>query len=186
MAILGFSILLEGYSLLACIKEIRTQNKKSLWHWFRHTKSSELLVLFTENAAALVGLAIATVFLGLAWCTGEAFWDAVGSIFVGCVLVTVAMLLAIEIKSFIIGEAASTELKLVTERTVTQFFKTGRILRYIAIQTGTDEIMMSCKIHPGQINDLSTAIDLVNQFEKQMKINYPSLKWQFIELDNKD
>lgn len=187
LAILVFGFLLEAYSFSACLKEVRRQNKfPNLWQWFHNSKSSELLVIFTEDAAALVGLFVAAVFLGLSWVTGEPYWDAVGSIVVGSILVVVAIVLAIEIKSFLIGEAPEAGLEKFVSETAAALFPNGQVLKFIAIQTGSDEVMMSCKIHPGDMTDLDLAIDKVNELERTTKQKFTSVRWSFVELDRED
>lgn len=184
LGILIFGFVLEAYSFMACLKQVRSENTHgNLWQWFRHTRSSELLVIFTEDAAALAGLFVATVCLGLSWVTGNAHWDAIGSILIGTLLVVVAGLLAVEIKSFIIGEAPSDHLKHFVIKEVNRLFPGGSVLNFIAIQTGSNEIMMSCKIHPGEISQVSQAIALVNQLERTTKSEFHALRWQFVELD---
>lgn len=184
LAILLFSLGLEAFSWWACYKEVRVQQKNhSLWWWFKNTKNSELLVIFTEDTAALLGLVIATLCLGLAWVTGNAVWDAMGSVFVGIILVVVAVLLAMEVKSFIIGEAPSDEIRDFVMTTTARLFPSGQVLNFIALQTGSDEVMLSCKIHPGQIKDVDKAIDTVNELERLTKAQFKSVKWQFVELD---
>ena len=187
LSILVFGFVLELISFAACLKQVRASNTHgNLWRWFRNSKNSELLVIFTEDLAALVGLLIAAVSLGLAWFTGDAFWDALGSILVGVLLSSVAILLGAEIKSFLIGEAPGGEIKFFVEAAVRRIFPTGHLLAFIAIQTGSDEIMMSCKIDPGAITDLDLAIDKVNELERGVKAAFPALRWQFVELDRED
>lgn len=187
ISILVLAVILESYSFFACYKEIQVNNSHgSLWNWFHNTKNAELLVIFTEDAAAITGLIIATICLSLAMITGESFWDSLGSILVGCILVIVAALLAIEVKSFIIGEAPSHEIKKFIVEETLRLFPDGCVLNFIAIQTGSNEVMLSCKIHPGTIRDVDQAIDLVNELERQSKARFPSIKWQFVELDKKD
>ncbi len=185
LSILLFSVILEGYSFWACYKEVKIQKKSmSLWQWFKNTKSTELLVIFTEDLAALLGLLIATICLTLAWITGNPQWDAIGSLLVGIILVIVAILLAIEIKSFIIGESPSHEIRDYVYQEVPKIFSDGRVLRWIAVQTGSNEIMLSYKIHPGNISQsLQSGIERVNELEKKTKLQFPMVKWQFVELD---
>lgn len=185
LGILFFSILLEGYSFWACFKEVKIQNRfGNLWEWFKHTKNSELLVIFTEDAAALLGLIIATIFLGIAWVTGHSYWDAVGSILVGCLLVVVAILLSLEVKSFIIGESSTDEIRNFVYDEVPKIFPGGRVLNLIAVQTGSNEVMLAYKLHPGDsVKKLDRAIEMINELEKITKNQFQSLKWQFVELD---
>ena len=76
----------------------KERGSQSLWHWFRSSRQSELLVVFAEDVAALGGLTTALVFIGLALATGNPVWDAVGSICIGVLLVLVALLVGIEVK----------------------------------------------------------------------------------------
>ena len=187
VSILILAVLLESYSFWACCKEIKAQNTYgSFWKWFKNTKNAELLVIFTEDAAAITGLVVATICLSLAWVTGQSFWDSLGSILVGSILVIVAVLLAREVKSFIIGEASSGEIRKFIEAETLRLFPDGKVLNFIAIQTGSDEVMLSCKIHPGSVQDVDQAIDLVNELERLSKAQFKSIKWQFVELDKKD
>jgi cation diffusion facilitator family transporter len=184
LVILAVSILMEGYSFWACLKEVNAQNQYgSLWKWFKNTKSSELLVIFTEDAAAMTGLVIAFICLSLAWFTGNAMWDSLGSIIVGMILVVVAVLLATEVKSFIIGESPSDDIQNFVRAEVPKFFPGGKVLNVIAIQTGSDEVMLTYKIHPGTLKDLDRAIDLSNQLEKETRQKFKSVRWQFVEFD---
>jgi len=186
--ILLVSVILEGYSFWACLQEVKNQNQfGTLWNWFKNTKNSELVVIFTEDAAALLGLLIALISLSLAWITGQSFWDSLGSILVGVVLIVVSILLSIEVKSFIIGESSTQEIQLFVEKEVKQYFPDGRVLKLIALQTGSDEVMLSYKLHPGNtIKSLDEAIDKVNALEKKTKETFKSIRWQFVELDKED
>lgn len=186
--ILVVSVILEGYSFWACLKEVKNQNQfGTLWKWFKNTKNSELVVIFTEDAAALLGLLIALISLSLAWITGQSFWDSLGSILVGVILIVVSVLLSIEVKSFIIGESSTQDIQLFIEKEVGQYFTNGKVLKLIALQTGSDEVLLSYKLHPGDtIKSLDDAINKVNELEKKTKETFKSIRWQFVELDKED
>ena len=184
LGILLFSIALETYSFYACIKEVQRQNRfGSLWKWLRQTTASELLVVFTEDAAALAGLIIATVCLCLAWITGNPTWDAAGSIFVGVVLVIVAIFLAAEIKSLIIGEAPAEDLRPAFEAELVKHIPGGKVLRFIGLQMGADETLVSLKISTGDVYETSQLISRINAFEAAMRLKFPQIRWQFVEPD---
>ncbi|MGE4132188.1 MAG: cation diffusion facilitator family transporter [Bdellovibrionales bacterium] len=187
LLILLVSVGLEGYSFRVCLNEVRQQPRFAGYlKWFKSTKNSELLVIFAEDLAALAGLTIALLALLLAWLTGNPMWDSIGSILVGLLLVIVAIFLAVEIKSFLVGEAADEDLKRAVEAEVREAFPTGRLLRYIAIQVGSHSVLLSCKVHPGELTDLKSAIHRVNQMERKIKELHSSVTWQFIELDLSD
>ncbi|MBF0633360.1 MAG: cation diffusion facilitator family transporter [Nitrospinae bacterium] len=183
--ILLIAIGLESYSFKACINEVKHKNRfGSLWAWFKKTTEAELLVIFTEDLAALLGLIFALVCVSVAWATGNPLWDAIGSIMVGVLLVSVALLLSVEIKSLIIGEAPSIDLRPAVESIVSEKIPGGRVLALLALQTGASEIMLSYKITPGSMTNVKSLIDSINEVEAEVKSRFPEVKWQFVEPDN--
>jgi len=187
IGILVFSILLEGYSFYACLKEVRDTNPfNNLWTWFRKTTSAGLLVIFTEDAGALIGLVIATSCVSLSWALDNPALDAYGSIMIGVLLIGLAVLLAREIKSLIIGEAPSMNYRPHIESLVRSHIPNSRMLRFLALQTGDGEVLISFKITPGNIRDVSKLIETINQIEEQIRIQFPEVKWQFVEPDFQD
>lgn len=187
LGILLTGIALESYSFAACYKEVRAVNTYSnIWRWLRRTTSPQLLVIFVEDAAALTGLIIASMALVLAWVTGDSTWDGLGSIAVGAILLVVAVFLAMEIKSLIIGESPSTDFRpFVTER-IARHIPGGKLFKLIALQTGADEVLISYKVSPGQITDVNQLIDAINRIEVEVKERFPEIRWQFVEPDTKD
>jgi len=104
LIILGLSVLLEFFSLRGCLKEISHLRKgRSLRHWLGITRNVELVVVLGEDTAALIGLSFALIGLGLATLTGNASYDAMGSIAIGIVLVAVSIFVALHIKTLIVG-----------------------------------------------------------------------------------
>ena len=184
VGILIFSVVLEGMSFRACLKEVRAQNTHgSLWAWYHKSTAADLLVVFTEDLAAMIGLTLATGFVLLSWATGNPLWDAIGSIVVGAVLVIVAVLLASEIKSLIIGEAPATDFKTFLEIEIAKQIPNGKLLRLVAIQIGVQEVMLSYKIDPGSVVDVASLISLINSIEREMRKKFPQIRWQFVEPD---
>ena len=112
LAVLGVSILLEFGSLMGCLREIKKlRNDKSLGYWLKNTRNAELVVVLGEDVAALFGLVIAFVFVALAAVTGNAVFDAIGSIAIGLVLVCVSVFVAVRIKGLIVGRSAEEDLQ---------------------------------------------------------------------------
>src|SRR6185295_8907924 len=97
---------------------------------------SDLIVVFGENSAAVLGLLLALGALLIAKQTDDGRWDAVGSLAIGIVLVGVAIFLAREIKSLLVGEAADPGLIQVAEELVAADPDIDRIIRMLTIQQG--------------------------------------------------
>lgn len=187
LAILIFSILLEGGSFFACLKEVRKQNTyPSLWQWFRKTTASDLVVIFMEDLAALLGLIMATIFLLIAILTNNSVWDAMGSIFIGILLVIVSILLSIEVKSLIVGEKSSTDYRPAIQSFLDEENAKMSILKIISLATGSAEVMIAMKVTAGNLKESAGLIETINRVEAKTKKKFPEVKWLFVEPDNAD
>ncbi len=186
IGILLAGVLLEGYSFLMALKEIRVQNRfGKLSTWFRKTTSAGLLVIFTEDAGALIGLTIAAFCVTMAKVLDNPVWDAYGSIAIGVLLVVLAGFLAVEIKSLIIGEAPSKDYRPDVEKILGERMPSAKLLRFLALSIGDREVMLSYKIHPGEENDVNSLIEDINKVEAEVRNQFPEVKWQFVEPDYK-
>jgi cation diffusion facilitator family transporter len=187
LAILIFSILLEGGSFFACLKEVRKQNTyPNLWQWFRKSTASDLVVIFIEDFAALIGLVSATIFLLIAIMTNNAFWDAMGSIVIGSILVVVSILLSAEVKSLIVGEKSAKDYTPSIQSFLDEEKSNLRILKIISLATGSAEVMIAMKVTAGTIEKSSALIETINRVEVKTKKKFPEVKWLFVEPDNAD
>src|SRR5690606_27323911 len=106
VGVLVFAIVAEAISMRACLQEVnKARGSRSLWQWFRESGQAELVVVFGEDLAALLGLVLALVAVVLAVVTGNPLWDAVGTIGIGVLLIVIAVLVAIEVKAMLIGQS---------------------------------------------------------------------------------
>ncbi len=182
--ILLVAVVLEGISFRACLREVRSQNPHgSIFAWMRNTTSADLLVIFLEDLAALIGLCLAFASLLLTWLTRDPVWDAIGSMAIGVLLVATACVLAREVKSLLIGEAPSTDYEAALAPLVETHIPGGRILRLIALQTGIGQVMLSYKLHPGSLERTADLITSINALERAVKAQFPEIRWQFVEPD---
>lgn len=187
LIILAVSMVLESISYRACLKEIRARERAcGLWDWFRKASDPDLLVVFMEDTAALAGLAAAALCLASAWLTGNPAWDAAGSIIVGSILVVVALILAMEIKSLLVGEAPAKDYRPEVERIVAEELPQARVLRFLALQTGPSEVLVSYKVAPGPVKDVPSLIAAFNRAELRIKERFPEVRWQFVEPDDQE
>lgn len=184
VGILSFSLLLEGGATLSNLREIgRRRRAKTFFRYLRDTKDSDLVVVFGENMAATLGLVLALMALTAAHFTGDSRWDGAGSIAIGIVLVLVAVFLAVEIKSLLIGEAADPEINELVSAVVAEHPKVERVLWHVAVQQGPGEVMLSMKVRCSKsltTDELATAI---NELEAEIRARRPEVHWIFVEPD---
>jgi cation diffusion facilitator family transporter len=188
VVILVVSLALEGWSCLSNIREInRRRGAAGFFRYLRDTKDADLVVVFGENSAAVIGLLLAMVAILLAKETGDGRWDAIGSLAIGVVLVGVALFLGNEIRSLLVGEAADPA----TERAVREIADADPnvvdVLRVLTIQQGTGEVMVALKLR--WKTGLATGGELeqiTNELEARIAARCPDVKWTFVEPDVED
>jgi len=106
VGVLGFSVVLEWLSLRACLQEVdQMRGDQSLWRWFRESRNAELIVIFGEQLAALLGLVVALGAVALTLLTGNPVYDAIGTLGIGVLLIVVAVFVAVEVKALLIGQS---------------------------------------------------------------------------------
>ncbi len=186
LAVLAFAMVLEGFSLYGCIREIRNlRGARSFRDWLTHTRNSAIVVVFGEDVAALLGLFLAFVFLSFAAITGDPFYDAIGSMCIGVVLVIVSMFLTVRVRSLLVGSSADPIIREAIDKIIADDDAVVELLNTITIQFGPDT-MLAAKIRMRPDESLSSAIRSINTLERRLKRKVPNLKWCFIEPDDAD
>lgn len=183
--ILLFAVGLEYFSLQGALAAMAEEKgERSLWQWFRETHSSELMVVTGEDLAALVGLVIAFLMLGLTLLTGNPLYDALGSVLIGVLLVLVAVGVGIEVHSLLVGESADQERSGVTAYLEQQDCVLS-VLNLWAINHG-NSVMISIKARFPETLSVGEAVRDINRIEREIKERFPRIRWIFFELDDAD
>src|SRR6185503_15491499 len=171
---------------LGCLKEIAKLRKdKSLGHWLRNTRNAELVVVLGEDVAALIGLALAFAFVGLATLTGNMMFDAIGSIAIGVVLVCVSIFVALRIKGLIVGRSAEEDLQEALRAEVAADPDIETLLNAITLQMGP-QVMLAVKVKMRAGMTLDAAVNTLNALERRIKTKFPEVAWIFVEPDVAD
>ncbi len=183
LAVLGFSLVIETASLIQCLGAVhRKRGALKIMDYLRVTKDAELVVVTGENFAAVVGLVVAFVSMALAHWVNPRF-DGMGSMLVGLVLVWVAAFLARKIKSLLLGESADPEVEAHVRAAAREDKRIVEVLRVIAVQQGPGEVMIAAKLHIDDVITAADVVEVINEFEKRVRLRLPDVKWQFIEPD---
>ena len=179
--VLVFGILAEGVSMRACLQEVnKSRGDRTLWQWFRQSRQSELVVIFGEDLAALLGLCFALVAVLMTVVTGNPLWDAAGTIAIGVLLVVVAVLVAIEVKAMLIGQSVDPQ----RQREIRHFLE-GRpeiasVLNLITLQLGSDA-MVSVQARMREEHDAQAMLRQITDVERGLKAEFPEVRWSFFE-----
>jgi cation diffusion facilitator family transporter len=185
VGILVFGLVAEAISMRACLQEVnKVRGGRTVWQWFRQSRQSELVVILGEDFAALVGLALALIAVLLTMVTGNPMWDGLGSIWIGGVLILVAIGIGTEIKGLLIGQSAEPE----TEARIREFVErhdgVEKVYRIITMQLGTTlMVALKAKMKAGDAAELVAAI---NRTEAALRREFPDIQWLFFEPDIAD
>nr|WP_319512776.1 cation diffusion facilitator family transporter [uncultured Cohaesibacter sp.] len=108
--VLGVAFCFEGWAWFVALREFRnTKGKRSYFQAVADSKDPTVFTVLFEDSAAMLGLIVAAVGIGLSHYLEIPWMDGAASIVIGLILGITAILLAYETKSLLIGEAASTE-----------------------------------------------------------------------------
>ncbi len=184
VAILVAGIGMEGVSFRTAVVEA-TKQKKQLgwWAFIRQTKSPELPVILLEDLGALLGLVVALMGIGLASLTGDPRFDAMGSITIGVLLGVIAALLATEMRSLLIGEAATIEDREAIRQSLSQTPSVERVIHMRTQHFGPDQLLVALKVQFEAGLTTEGIVDGINDAERRIRERVPAAKLVFIEPD---
>jgi cation diffusion facilitator family transporter len=186
LGVLVFGIIVEGISMRGCMVEVnKARGDQKLWTWFRETRSSELLVIFGEDLAALLGLCLATLAVGATMLTGNLMFDAAGTIAIGVLLIAVAVLVAIEVKALLIGQGMEPRRRDELMAFLEARPEVAEVLNLLTLQMGPDVMVaVKARMQPGADN--RSMIEAINTVEAAMKAEFGDVRWSFFEPDFTD
>jgi divalent metal cation (Fe/Co/Zn/Cd) transporter len=186
LGVLVFGIVAESFSMRGCMQEVnKARGTQNLWTWFRETRSSELLVIFGEDLAALIGLCLATLAIGTTMLTGNPIFDAIGTIAIGALLIVVAVLVAIEVKALLIGQGIEPRRRAELLAFLNARTEVAEVLNLITLQMGPD-VMVAVKARMQPATSDRALIDAINTVEAAMKAEFDDVRWSFFEPDISD
>ncbi|MFE0799708.1 cation diffusion facilitator family transporter [Streptomyces sp. NPDC058812] len=163
VGVLVFAIIAETFSFRTAIKESNALRGKKSWKEFvRHSKAPELPVVLLEDLGALVGLILALGGVSMALLTGDGVWDGIGTLCIGVLLIVIALVLAVETKSLLLGEAAGTEAVQQIEAAIVAGDTVTGVIHMRTLHLGPEELLVAAKIavrHDGTATEVASAID---------------------------
>lgn len=184
IGILLFSILLEANSFRTAVVEARHVKGKSSWSaYIRRSKSPELPVVLLEDTGALLGLTFALIAVSVAAATGNGVWDGVGSITIGALLGVIAIVLAAEMKSLLIGESATMEDETAIEAAIVASPSVQRLISLRTEHIGPDDILVAAKVEFDQSLTMKDLANIIDETEARVRTAVPTASRIFLEPD---
>lgn len=184
VGILVLGIVLEGGSFMTAVRESnRVRNQASWMEFVRHSKSPELPVVLLEDLGALIGLVLALVGISLAVITGNPVFDALGTIAIGVLLIVIAAILAVEMRSLIIGEGATPDDQAAIDEAILASEDVLTVIHRRTQHLGPDHILVAAKVEFRHDLDMRGLADAINDAEVRVRSRVPAATDIYIEPD---
>lgn len=184
LVVLGLAIVAEGFSFRTAIREsCKTKGRQSWPRFIKAAKAPELPVVLLEDFAALLGLLFALFGVGLTLITHNGLFDVIGTAMIGLLLVAVAVTLAIETKSLLLGESASPESIASIEAALTSVDGVERIIHMKTLHLGPEEVLVAAKIGVNATSSAQTVADTIDAAEVAIREAEPMVTAVYLEPD---
>ncbi|MCM0676916.1 cation diffusion facilitator family transporter [Micromonospora phytophila] len=184
VTVLVVAIGMETFSFRTAIVESNLVRGNQSWVKFvRRAKAPELPVVLLEDLGALVGLVLALLGVGMTLITGNGKWDAAGTAAIGVLLVVIAIILAIETKSLLLGEGAETHDVAAIEKAITEGSEVERIIHMKTLYLGPEELMVAAKIGVSARHSAEDLARGINTVEARIRAAVPTARVIYLEPD---
>lgn len=181
LAILGVAFLLEGWSLIAAVREFNSdRGSKSFIQAFRDSKDTTTLSVMLEDAAAVTGLLVAASGIGLELITGDPLWDAVASIIIGLLLGAVAVILLGKAKHLLIGETADPAIEGGLRQLAARYPGIRTVVEVMTIQHSVETVLAMMSVDFDDSIDAGQVEQIVTDLTADVGHTYPSVTRLFI------
>ncbi|MGW5665159.1 cation diffusion facilitator family transporter [Streptomyces sp. NPDC003758] len=184
VGVLIFAIIAEGFSFRTAIKESNELRGKLSWAQFiRRAKAPELPVVLLEDFGALIGLVLALGGVGLALLTGDGIWDGIGTVCIGVLLVLIALVLAAETKSLLLGEAAGVDVVKQIEAAIVDGETVTGLIHMRTLHLGPEELLIAAKIAVQHDDTAAQVASAINAAEARIRAAVPIARVIYLEPD---
>lgn len=184
LGVLLFAIVAEGFSFRTAVRESQHAKGGQSWVGFiRTAKAPELPVVLFEDFGALIGLALALIGVGLSVATHDGVWDGAGTLAIGVLLVCIALVLAVETKSLLLGEAAAPAVVAGIRASLVDGELVTRVIHMRTLHLGPEELLVAAKI---AVRPDASAMDVasaINRAETRVRAAQPIARVIYLEPD---
>lgn len=184
IGILLVALALESWSFYTAIVEAnKVREATGWWDFIRQTKSPELPVVLLEDLGALVGLCFALLGVSMSIVTGDSRFDAMGSIAIGLLLAVIAVVVAVEMQSLLIGEAATGSQERDIHQAITTSPSVNSLIHIRTLHLGPDELLVAAKVELDESLDFPGIAASIDAIEASIRSRVPIARVIYIEPD---
>lgn len=184
--VLAASFVAEGVSFPRAVRQVRSSSRSwrtrtTPWRFLRYTSDTTVKAVFLEDAAALIGILLAVLGVGLSQLTGDETWDGVASILIGVLLLFVAATLAHSNVSLLVGRAVPRRIHEEIHDEIAALPAVERVSTLLTMQLGPSDVLVAAKV---DFTDTATGADIeavADQAERRLRARYPNIAYVFLD-----
>lgn len=184
VGVLVFAIIAEAFSFRTAVKESNEVRGTQSWTAFvRRAKAPELPVVLLEDLGALIGLILALLGVGLALLTGDPIWDGIGTVCIGVLLILIAIVLAVETKSLLLGEGADPASLVKIREAIVDGELVTRVIHMRTLHLGPEELLVAAKIAVESRESAAEVARAIDEAESRIREAVPIARVIYLEPD---
>jgi len=182
--ILLFSMVAEGFSFHKAKRAVDSKRGDlNLLEFLKKSPEPEIIVVFLEDLAAILGLSFAVLFISFSWALKNPLFDGIGSLFIGAILIVVAAFLGSKMKSLIIGEAAPPEVSEYAVKILSSKEGVERVIYLKTMLLGSDSILIAGKVAFRKLLSAEDISRIIDSAEEKIRNRFSEVKRIYIETD---
>ena len=182
--VLILAMIFEGAALRVALKQFNASRRnKPFLRAIKDSKDTSTVAVVVEDTAALLGLIIALLSVFLGHISGWPYFDGIGSVLIGVLLVSVAFFFAAECKALLVGEGLLPEDIEKIDQILDEEPRVSVYRRPLSLYFGPNEVLVNLDVH--FIDDLNSdqIEQTVDRIEARIKTALPSVNRIYIEAD---
>ncbi len=184
IGVLLIAIALEAFSFRTAMREAnKSRGRRTLFRFVRDARQPELPVVLLEDSGALIGLMFALIGVGMATVTGDGRWDGLGAMAVGTLLVVIAVFLAFEMSSMLVGESALPEQEDALRAALAGTQAIDKVIHMKTLHVGPDELLVAVKVVFGEDDNAAQIAAGIDEAEAAIRAAVPTARYVYIEPD---
>ena len=182
IGILVFGLILEGFSLRTAIVEANKQRNDQTWReYITKSKKPELPVVVLEDTGAMLGLAFALIAVVLSKVTGDPIWDGIGTVSIGVLLAIIAIVLAKEMYSLLIGEGVTEKNRSLIYEAMNDSVSVSKIENLRTQHLGPEHILVGAQVVFDPALSVEEVCSAIEEIEVRVKAVVPDAHSVFVE-----
>lgn len=184
--VLGISFVVEGVSMVIAVREFlkRKEKDESVWQGLRNSKDPSIFIVIGENTAAMAGLLVALIGVFLGHQLNSPYPDGIASIVIGLILASVAVFLAYQSKSLLVGETADFETVEGIHSLVANHPAVNNLRQPLTMHFGPDDILLNLVVDFKSDINANQMVEVIDDLETKIHQKYPKVQQIFMEVES--